>query len=123
MCEPPSRTGPFDERRAAGEDAPLLGVPIAVKEEPDLAGLPTTFGTDAVTRIAQRDAETVARLRRAGAAIIGRTRASELCLWPFTQTEFAGPTRNPWSREHSPGGSSGGPSPTPPRCSTSSSAP
>ena len=66
MCEPPSRTGPFDERRAAGEDAPLLGVPIAVKEETDLAGLPTTFGTDAVTRIAQRDAETVARLRRAG---------------------------------------------------------
>ncbi|MFD9736551.1 amidase [Umezawaea sp. NPDC059074] len=97
-----------DERRAAGEDAPLLGVPIAVKEETDLAGLPTTFGTDAVTRIAQRDAETVARLRRAGAVIIGRTRASELCLWPFTQTESAGPTRNPWSREHSPGGSSGG---------------
>jgi amidase len=97
-----------DARRAAGEDAPLLGVPIAVKEDTDLAGLPTTSGTDAVTTVARADAEVVARLRRAGAVILGRTRAPELCLWPFTETDFAGATRNPWSLEHSPAGSSGG---------------
>ncbi|GHJ41515.1 putative amidase AmiB2 [Streptomyces sp. TS71-3] len=97
-----------DARRAAGEDAPLLGIPVAVKEETDLAGLPTTNGTDGVTSLAEKDAEIVTRLRRAGAVILGRTRASELCLWPFTQTHFAGPTRNPWSPAHSPGGSSGG---------------
>jgi amidase len=97
-----------DARRAAGEDGPLLGIPMAVKEDTDLAGLPTTEGTDAVTRVAERDAEVVSRLRGAGAVIVGRTRAPELCLWPFTETEFGGVTRNPWSHAHSPGGSSGG---------------
>lgn len=97
-----------DARRAAGEDGPLLGVPIVVKEDTDLAGLPTTMGTDAVTRVARQDAEAVARLRRAGAVVLGRTRAPELCLWPFTESRFAGATRNPWSSRHSPGGSSGG---------------
>jgi amidase len=97
-----------DERRAAGADAPLLGVPIAVKEDVALAGLPTTEGTDAVDRVAAQDAEMVALLRAAGAVIIGRTRAPELCLWPYTETEFAGATRNPWSLAHSPAGSSGG---------------
>jgi len=97
-----------DSRRVRGEDAPLLGVPVALKEDTDVAGLPTTYGTDAVTRVAENDAELVARLRRAGAVIIGRTRAPELCLWPWTETDFAGATRNPWSLEHSPHGSSGG---------------
>ncbi|HEX3590619.1 MAG TPA: amidase [Pseudonocardiaceae bacterium] len=97
-----------DARRAAGEDAPLLGVPIAVKEDTDLAGLPTTSGTDAVTRVAKRDAEVVVRLRAAGAVVLGRTRAPELCLWPWTETDSGGVTRNPWSLAHSPSGSSGG---------------
>ncbi|HVV20141.1 MAG TPA: amidase [Pseudonocardiaceae bacterium] len=97
-----------DARRAAGEDGPLLGVPVVVKEDTDLAGLPTTMGSDAVTTPAPADAEAVSRLKRAGAVVIGRTRAPELCLWPFTETEHAGATRNPWSLGHSPGGSSGG---------------
>lgn len=97
-----------DARRARGEDAPLLGVPIVVKEDADLAGLPTTNGTDAVERVAEHDAEVVARARRAGAVVLGRTRAPELCIWPWTESEFAGPTRNPVSPLHSPGGSSGG---------------
>lgn len=97
-----------DERRAAGGDAPLLGVPVVLKEDTDLAGLPTTVGTDAVTRVAERDAVVVTRLRQAGAVILGRTRAPELCLWPFTESKAGGVTRNPWAPRFSPGGSSGG---------------
>ncbi|GGM91577.1 putative amidase AmiB2 [Lentzea pudingi] len=97
-----------DERRAAGEDLPLLGVPIAVKEDIALAGLPTTKGTNAARTPQPADAAIVTRLREAGAVIIGRTRMPELGLWPFTESSWAGPTRNPWSLTHSPGGSSGG---------------
>lgn len=97
-----------DGRRAAGEEGALLGVPIALKEDTDLAGLPTTSGTDAITTVAAADAEVVSRLRAAGAVVLGRTRAPELCLWPFTETASGGVTRNPWSLAHSPGGSSGG---------------
>ncbi|KAA2265721.1 amidase [Solihabitans fulvus] len=97
-----------DERRARGEDAPLLGVPVAVKEDLAIGGLPTTTGTEGVTRVEPVDGEVVRRLRAAGAVIVGRTRMPELGLWPFTQSPFAGTTRNPWSSEHSAGGSSGG---------------
>ncbi|MCS7480517.1 amidase [Umezawaea endophytica] len=97
-----------DARRAAGGDAALLGVPIAVKEEFAIAGVPTTKGTDAVDTPAARDSEVVARLRAAGAVIVGSTRMPELGLWPYTESSWAGVTRNPWSHDHSPGGSSGG---------------
>ncbi|ONI86677.1 transporter [Saccharothrix sp. ALI-22-I] len=97
-----------DARRARGEDAPLLGVPVAVKEDLAIAGLPTTKGTAAVDTPAPADCEIVRRLRDAGAVIVGRTRMPELGLWPYTESTWAGATRNPWSPEHSPGGSSGG---------------
>jgi amidase len=97
-----------DERRAHGEDLPLLGIPLAIKEDQDIAGWPTTMGTDAVTRVAQQDNAPVAALRGAGAIFLGRTRAPELCLVPYTESGHAGATRNPWSLAHSPGGSSGG---------------
>jgi amidase len=100
--------GHADARRARGEDAPLLGVPVAVKEDLALAGLPTTRGTAAVETTAAADAEIVRRLRAAGAVVVGRTRMPELGLWPYTESTWAGATRNPWSPAHSPGGSSGG---------------
>ncbi|MDV3128318.1 amidase [Mycobacterium sp. 21AC1] len=97
-----------DRKRAAGKQLPLLGIPIAVKDDVDVAGVPTRFGTDAYARPATGDAEVVRRLRAAGAIIIGKTNTCELGQWPFTAGPSFGHTRNPWSRKHSPGGSSGG---------------
>jgi amidase len=97
-----------DERRAHGESLPLSGIPLAIKEDQDIAGWPTTFGTDAVRRMASEDNAPVAALRAAGAIFLGRTRAPELCLVPYTESGHGGATRNPWSLAHSPGGSSGG---------------
>ena len=97
-----------DRKRAAGEQLPLLGIPIAVKDDVDVAGVPTRFGADGYIRKAHQDAEVVRRLRAAGAVIVGKTNTCELGQWPFTSGPAFGHTRNPWSREHTPGGSSGG---------------
>jgi amidase len=97
-----------DARRGAGAARALLGVPIAVKDDIDVAGEVTTFGTNAVERPASADAEVVRRLRDAGAVIIGKTNVPEMALWPFTETATFGTTRNPWDRQRAPGGSSGG---------------
>lgn len=96
-----------DRRRAAGDRAPLLGIPIAVKDDVDIAGVPTSFGATGRIVPARHDAEVVRRLRAAGAVIVGKTNTCELGQWPFTSGGF-GHTRNPWSRRHTPGGSSGG---------------
>jgi amidase len=97
-----------DRRRAAGDMAPLLGIPIAVKDDVDVAGVPTAFGTEGYVRPATHDAEVVRRLKAAGAVIVGKTNTCELGQWPFTSGPGFGHTRNPWSRRHTPGGSSGG---------------
>jgi amidase len=97
-----------DRRRAAGDTAPLLGVPIAVKDDVDIAGLPTYFGTSGRVLPATEDAEVVRRLRAAGAVIVGKTNTCEFGQWPFTSGPGFGHTRNPWARKHTPGGSSGG---------------
>ncbi len=97
-----------DARRAAGGERPLLGVPIAVKDDIDVAGELTTYGTNAAGAAAVADAEVVRRLRAAGAVIIGKTNVPELCIWPFTETATFGVTRNPWDVQRAPGGSSGG---------------
>ena len=97
-----------DERRARGESGPLLGVPVAVKDEIDLAGEVTSRGTGAVRERAPADAEVVRRLREAGAVVVGKTTMPELGLWPFTESITWGVTRNPWDLERTPGGSSGG---------------
>lgn len=97
-----------DRKRAAGEQLPLLGIPIAVKDDVDVAGVPTRFGADGNVRPATADAEVVRRLKAAGAVIVGKTNTCELGQWPFTSGPAFGHTRNPWSRDHTPGGSSGG---------------
>jgi amidase len=97
-----------DARRGAGGDRALLGVPIAVKDDIDVAGEVTAWGTNAIDGPAQADAEVVRRLREAGAVIIGKTNVPELTIWPFTETATFGVTRNPWDGQRAPGGSSGG---------------
>ncbi len=97
-----------DARRAAGDDRPLLGVPLAIKDVFDLAGEVTTHGTSAHGPPAREDSELVRRLRRAGAIPVGKTHTPELAFWSFTESATYGPTRNPWDLERTPGGSSGG---------------
>ncbi|MGV0624812.1 amidase [Mycolicibacter minnesotensis] len=97
-----------DRRRAAGHRAPLLGIPIAIKDDTDVAGTATWFGTTGHVDPAGSDAEVVRRLKAAGAVIVGKTNSCELGQWAFTSGPGFGHTRNPWSRRHTPGGSSGG---------------
>jgi len=87
---------------------PLAGVPVAVKENTAVAGLPTVNGSAAAgTGVADADDEVVRRLRGAGAVVVGTTRMPELGLWCLTDDETA-VTRNPWRSDRTPGGSSGG---------------
>lgn len=97
-----------DRRRAKGERAPLLGVPVAIKDDVDLAGEESRFGCPGRFAPRATDCESVRRLKQAGAVIVGKTNTPELGQWPFTESTAHGATRNPWSLEHTPGGSSGG---------------
>ncbi|MFF0854001.1 amidase [Streptomyces sp. NPDC003280] len=97
-----------DRELAAGGRRPLLGVPVAVKDDMDVAGEPTAFGCRGEFPPAAADAEAVRRLRAAGAVIVGKTNTCELGQWPFTEGPAFGETRNPWHTGHTPGGSSGG---------------
>lgn len=99
-----------DRRLAAGEAiGPLHGVPFTVKENIDMAGLPTTWGVtafaDAVVPI---DAPVVERMRAAGAIPIGRTNLPDMALRLHTVSSLHGLTRNPWHPDRTAGGSSGG---------------
>jgi amidase len=95
-------------RLKGGEERPLLGVPIALKDEVDLAGELTTRGTDAFPDPAPADSEMVRRLREAGAIVVGKTLLPELAICGFTESATWGVTRNPWNPQRTPGGSSGG---------------
>jgi amidase len=96
-------------RLEAGERSPLLGLPVAVKDNVDLAGEMTTHGTGGHPALATADSEVVRRLRAAGAVILGKTALCELAAYGhFTSSAAHGVTRNPWNLDRSPGGSSGG---------------
>jgi amidase len=97
-----------DGRRGAGEDRPLLGVPLAVKDVEDVTGEVTRWGTDAFSTPAAQDSELVRRLRAAGAVIVGKTNCPELAIVGDTEGPAFGITRNPWNTDRSVGGSSGG---------------
>jgi amidase len=96
------------DRLDAGERLPLLGVPVAIKDDVDVAGEVTAWGTSAHGPAKDADAEVVRRLRDAGAIVIGKTSVPEMTIWPFTETLTFGATRNPWDPSRTPGGSSGG---------------
>jgi len=97
-----------EERLASGDDAPLLGVPVAVKDNVDYAGEVTTHGTAAYGEPAREDGLVVRRLRAAGATILGKTNLPELAIYGFTESPTWGDTRNPWDTARTCGGSSGG---------------
>jgi amidase len=97
-----------EARVMAGEERPLLGVPIAIKDETDVAGEVKTNGTDAFSEPASADSEMVRRLREAGAIIVGLTLLPEMAICGFTESATYGVTRNPWNPQRTPGGSSGG---------------
>lgn len=96
---------------AAAGEGPFQGIPYLVKQlMAECAGTPTTLGSRFFAKepVAVADSAAVARLRRAGLVIVGRTNTSEFGLAPTTEPAFGGPTRNPWRPDLSPGGSSGG---------------
>src|SRR3954454_8945744 len=105
-----------DEARAEadkvnmGDDRPLAGVPIAVKDLlAPVAGMPMTWGAAAMKNwVPDEDGNVARRLKRAGAIVIGKTNTPELGILPVTEPDANGPTRNPWDTGRTPGGSSGG---------------
>jgi amidase len=98
-----------DEARAEGDDRPLLGVPITVKESYDIAGLPTTWGVpEHRDFVPAEDALPVTRVKAAGAVVLGKTNVP-LMLGDFqSYNSIYGTTNNPWDLTRTPGGSSGG---------------
>jgi amidase len=110
VCSASARTDALDAQRRidGGERLPLLGVPIAIKDDVDVAGELTAWGTAAHGPVKSRDADVVVRLRDAGAIVLGKTNVPEMTIWPFTESTTFGVTRNPWDPSRSPGGSSGG---------------
>jgi amidase len=104
-------------RRAAQElaarpdlaDLPLAGVPVAIKDNVDVAGMPTRHGSGATSaEPAAADDPLVRRLREAGAIVVGKTKMPELAIWGFTESIALGGTRNPRNPARNAGGSTGG---------------
>lgn len=101
----------IDSRLDRGESlGPFAGVPVGIKDLEDCEGMPTSHGSLLYKGRppAEKDSLHVSRLRRAGAVPIGKTAAPEFGAMSFTRSKAWGVTRNPWSLERTPGGSSGG---------------
>lgn len=104
----------YDKARTAAKgelpDGPFRGVPFVVKDlDGFLAGEPYTQACRMSAKfVPTHDAEIIARMKRTGVVIVGKTNTPELGIIGVTENDLHGPTRNPWNPEHSPGGSSGG---------------
>ncbi len=95
--------------RAGAPLGPIDGVPVTIKDNLLVRGLPAVWGSRALRAlVAQHDELPVARLRDAGAVIFGKTNVPEFTMQGYTDNEVFGPTGNPWNRALTPGGSSGG---------------
>ena len=104
-----SQARSLDRAAAAGRVGPLHGVVAVVKDNIDVAGQVTACASHAHDgRPARSDAPAVARLRSAGAVVLGRANMDELAMGASTATSAHGPSHNPWDLSRSPGGSSGG---------------
>jgi aspartyl-tRNA(Asn)/glutamyl-tRNA(Gln) amidotransferase subunit A len=98
-----------DKRRRAGEDAPLLGLPLAIKDVLSTAGVRTTAGSRILANYAPPfTATAVERLEAAGMVMLGKTNTDEFAMGSSTENSGFGVTRNPWDFDRVPGGSSGG---------------
>jgi amidase len=98
-----------DKARARGEDRPLLGIPMTVKESYNVAGLPTTWGMPQYKNyVPDEDAVQVSRIKAAGAVVLGKTNVPLMLQDWQSFNEIYGVTNNPWDHSRTPGGSSGG---------------
>src|SRR5260370_12015212 len=97
------------EQRAGKLRSPLHGIPIALKDNIDTAGIRTTAASAVFDdRIPDKDAEVARRLKAAGAVLIGKTNLHEFAMGGPSATSYYGPVPNPWALDRNPGGSSGG---------------
>lgn len=97
------------EQRAGKLRGPLHGIPIALKDNIDTAGIRTTAASAVFDdRVPQQDAEVARRLQAAGAVLVGKTNLHEFAMGGTNATSYYGPVRNPWALDRNPGGSSGG---------------
>src|SRR5947207_204460 len=97
------------EEIGPGDPGPFAGVPIAVKDNRPVAGMPITMCSDLFGDVVpQHDAYLVRRLKEAGFVIVGKTALPEMGILPTTESRRFGPTHNPWALDRTPGGSSGG---------------
>jgi fatty acid amide hydrolase len=98
-----------EERRAGRAAGPLHGLPVSVKECLEIEGLPTTLGVESRRdAVATSTAAIVRALEDAGAVVLGRTNISQTMLFVESRNPLFGQTANPFSLDHTPGGSSGG---------------